>query len=179
MSVKPFGFGPSVQLGQPYPAHDRWGSFLPPRGSCSGSTKPPVSEPQATHAMICALNYARVREGLSALPVSPKLQRASRLKALDIIRCQEFAHEACGRDARAVADAVGYPHVTWGENIYAGGGPFAPARVAADGWLNSEHHRENLFRPEWTEQGVAVVVADRLKGQRDVAIWVSEFGERR
>ncbi len=129
--------------------------------------------------MICVLNYARVREGLAALPVSPLLNRSSRLKALDIIRCQQLSHEACGRDARAVADAVGYPKVTWGENIYSGPGPFMPARVAADGWLNSPHHRENLFRPQWTEQGIAVVVADQFKGQRNVAIWVSEFGERR
>jgi hypothetical protein len=24
------------------------------------------------------------------------------------------------------------------------------------GWLNSPHHRENLFRPEWRFQGIAV-----------------------
>jgi uncharacterized protein YkwD len=59
-----------------------------------------------------------------------------------------------------------------------GGGPFMPARVAADGLLNSPHHRENLFRPGWTEQRIAVVVAKRFKGESDVAIWVSEFGER-
>ena len=129
--------------------------------------------------MVCVLNFARVRDGLRALPVSAKLNRSSRLKALDIIRCQQFSHEACGKDARAVADAVGYPEVPWGENILAGSGPFMPARVAADGWLNSEHHRENLFRPQWTEQGIAVVVAPSLNGHHHVAVWVSEFGERR
>jgi uncharacterized protein YkwD len=128
--------------------------------------------------MVCVLNYARAREGLVPLPASPPLSEASRLKALDIIRCQQFSHEACGKDARADADAVGYAHFGWGENIYAGAGPFMPARVAADGWLNSEGHRENLFRQEWTEQGIAVVVARGFKGQSNVAIWVSEFGER-
>jgi uncharacterized protein YkwD len=128
--------------------------------------------------MICVLNYARMRDGLTALPVSPLLQRAARLKALDIIRCQQFSHAACGKDPHAVADEVGYPNAEWGENIYAGPGAFAAARVAADGWLNSPHHRQNLFRPEWTEQGIAVVVAKRFKRQRNVAIWVSEFGAR-
>lgn len=128
--------------------------------------------------MICVLNYARVRDGLAALPVSPLLQRSAQLKALDIVRCQDFSHAACGKDPHAVADAVGYPEVDWSENIYAGPGPFAAARVAADGWLNSPHHRENLFGSGWTEQGIAVVVAKRFKGQRDVAIWVSEFGAR-
>jgi uncharacterized protein YkwD len=54
-----------------------------------------------------------------------------------------------------------------------------PARVAADGWLNSPHHCKNLFRPQWTEQGVVVVVPPNCKGDKNVAIWVSEFGERR
>jgi uncharacterized protein YkwD len=110
------------------------------------------------------------------LPVSPLLARSAELKALDIIRCKDFSHTACGKNARAVADEVGYPQVSWGENILYGGGPFRPARVASDGWLNSEHHRENLFRPEWTEQGVALVVAKKFKGQTNVFVWVSEFG---
>lgn len=178
MSVKPVWIGPRIRIGQPYAPNDAWANFLPPQGACAGSTAKPVNESAAEQAMLCALNYARVKQGLHALPLSPRLRTASRLKALDIIRCQDFSHEACGKDARAVADEAGYPEVTWGENIYAGSGPFAPARVATDGWLNSEHHRENLFRAQWTEQGVAVVVAPTFKGQKNVAIWVSEFGGR-
>jgi uncharacterized protein YkwD len=175
-TVKPLGVGPGMQVGRPYAPHDAWTKFLPSHSACPGSTEAPVSAGVAQVSMICALNYARVRDGLAALPVSPLLQRASRLKALDIIRCQQFAHDACGRDPRAVADAVGYPQVSWGENIYAGSGPFAPPRVAADGWLNSPHHRENLFRPEWAIQGIALLHADRLESNEDVAVWVSEFG---
>jgi uncharacterized protein YkwD len=178
-TYKPLGLGPTFTSGQPYPINDAWKGFLPSPSSCAGSTSEPSATTTAERSMICVLNFARTRDGLRALPVSLELNRSSRLKALDIIRCQQFSHEACGRDARAVADAVGYPQVTWGENIYEGSGPFMPARVAADGWLNSPHHRENLFRPQWTEQGIAVVVADQFKGQRNVAIWVSEFGERR
>jgi uncharacterized protein YkwD len=177
-TLGPLGVGPGIQVGRPYPPSDSWGAFLPRASDCPGSTREP-SGPTAESSMICVLNYARMRDRLSALPVSAELQRATRLKALDIIRCQDFSHAACGKDPHAVADAVGYPRVAWGENIYMGAGPFMPARVAADGWLNSPHHRENLFRPEWTEQGIAVIVAKRFKGQRNVAIWVSEFGERR
>jgi uncharacterized protein YkwD len=72
----------------------------------------------------------------------------------------------------------GYPQVSWGENLALSPGPFAAARVAADGWLNSEHHRENLFNPDWTEQGVAIVTVPAFQGQRDVSIWVSQFGDR-
>jgi uncharacterized protein YkwD len=50
--------------------------------------------------------------------------------------------------------------------------------VAADGWLNSPHHRENLFLPNWTKQGVALVIAKHFKGASNVATWVSKFGAR-
>jgi uncharacterized protein YkwD len=175
-TLTPVGFGLIRHEPQLYPANDRWSAFLPAPETCPGSTDASASTAVAEGAMICALNYARVRDGLSALPVSPLLQQSARLKALDIIRCQDFSHAACGKDPRAVADEVGYPNVDWGENIYAGPGPFAAARVGADGWLNSPHHRENLFRPEWAEQGISVVVAEHFKGQDKVAIWVSEFG---
>jgi len=177
-TVKQFPFGPTTHLGHLYPSPDHWAAFLPRPAACPGSTSSSASAARAERAMICDLNYARMHDGLRPLPVSPLLDRSSRLKALDIIRCQEFSHAACGKDPRAVADEVGYPKVDWGENIYAGPGPFAAARLGADGWLNSPHHRENLFRSEWTEQGIAVVVAKRFRGQKNVAIWVSEFGRR-
>jgi uncharacterized protein YkwD len=173
-----WGFGPTQRVGHLYPLHDDWASFLPKPGACLGGTNPTAPPAEAEGAMICALNHARLHDGLRALPVSPLLNRSSRLKALDIIRCQQFSHSACGKDPRAVADEVGYPQVDWGENIYAGPGPFAAARVGADEWLNSPHHRENLFRAEWTEEGIAEVVAKRFRGEKDVAIWVSEFGRR-
>jgi uncharacterized protein YkwD len=177
-TLSPLGIGFRRHSSSLYPAHDRWRAFLPRPGLCAQSTNPSASTAEAQSAMICALNYARVRDGLKALPVSPLLQRSARLKALDIIRCQDFSHAACGKDPHAVATEVGYPNVDWGENLYEGGGPFGAARVGADGWLNSPHHRENLFRSEWTEQGIAVVVAKHFKGYSNVAIWVSEFGVR-
>jgi uncharacterized protein YkwD len=177
-TLKPFGVGFTRHMPPLYPAHDHWRAFLPKPGLCAQSTNVSASTATAQTAMICALNYARVRDGLKALPVSPLLQRSARLKALDIIQCKDFSHAACGKDPHAVADEVGYPNVNWGENIYAGPGPFRAARVGADRWLNSPHHRENLFRPEWTEQGISVVVAKHFKGQNNVAIWVSEFGAR-
>jgi uncharacterized protein YkwD len=47
--------------------------------------------------------------------------------------------------------------------------------AAVDGWLNSEQHRENLFRPEWRYQGIALLHTDGLREQHDVGLWVSEF----
>jgi uncharacterized protein YkwD len=161
-----------------YPAHDPWAAYLPAPDACAGSADASAAPTTAEAAMLCVLNYTRIRAGLSPLPVSPLLNRSAALKAEDIIRCGEFTHAACGKDPRAVADEVGYPPVSWGENLAMSPGPFAAARVAADGWLNSEHHRENLFDRNWTEQGIAEVVVPEFQGQHDVAIWVSEFGDR-
>jgi uncharacterized protein YkwD len=177
-TLSPLGIGFNRQGPRLYPAHDRWARFLPKPAACPGSANASATTAEAQAAMICALNYARVVDGLKALPVSPLLQRSAHLKALDIVRCQDFSHAACGKDPHAVAAEVGYPNVDWGENIYEGPGPFAAARVGADGWLNSPHHRENLFRAEWSEQGISVVIAKHFKGQNNVAIWVSEFGAR-
>ena len=154
--------------------HDPWKQFLATDAACPRGGGAAAEERQA----VCLLNYARRRAGLPELRESPLLARAARLKALDIVRCHQFAHTACGRDAHAVADDVGYPHVAWGENIYLGSGPYAPPRLAVDGWLNSRGHRENLFRREWTEQGIAVLHV-KFGTEHNVAIWVSQFGAAR
>ena len=176
VASKPFVVGPKLRMGPSRSLdlrHDPWKQFLAPGAACPLGGGAAAEKRQA----VCLLNYARRRAGLPELRESPLLARAARLKALDIVRCHQFAHTACGRDARAVADDVGYPHVAWGENIYLGSGPYAPPRLAVDGWLNSRHHRENLFRREWTEQGIAVLHV-KFGSEHDVAIWVSQFGAR-
>src|SRR4051794_27428588 len=115
-TLSPVGFGLKRHTVQLYPAHDRWAAFLPKPELCAQSTNASASTTDAQAAMICSLNFARVRDGLKALAVSPLLQRSARLKALDIIRCHDFSHAACGKNPHAVADEVGYPNVDWGEN---------------------------------------------------------------
>lgn len=176
------GAGWAARIGAPvslYPRNDQWTSYLPAPAACAESSNASAPKATAEVAMLCVLNYARGRAGLAPLPNSPLLDQSAELKASDIIRCAEFVHSACGKDPHAVADEVGYPQVSWGENLALSPGPFAAARVSADGWLNSEHHRENLLDPRWTEQGIAMIKVPEFQGQRDVAIWVSQFGERR
>ena len=106
-TLKPFGVGFTKHVPPLYPARDRWRAFLPKPGLCAQATNASASTADAQGAMICALNYARIRDGLRALPVSVLLQRSARLKALDIVRCQDFSHAACGKDPHEVADQVG------------------------------------------------------------------------
>ena len=74
--------------------------------------------------------------------------------------------------------SIGYSGV-FGENLYLATGRWRAPRVAVDAWLNSPHHRENLFGRAWREQGLAVLTGESFGGFRDVAIWVSVFGDRR
>jgi uncharacterized protein YkwD len=126
--------------------------------------------------MLCLLNWARQRRGLSPLPENPTLSVSARLKAQDINRCSDFSHEACGKRADDVARQAGYRALAFGENLYLGPLEYGRPRVAVDQWLNSDGHRENLMRDRWTEQGVALLLVRAFKGQREVAIWVSHFG---
>lgn len=181
-SYSPLPFGPTIWVGPTtplYPPHDRWKSYLASEQQCPGGEDRSAPIAAQERAELCLLNFARERAGLPPLRMSPILSAGSRLKALDIIRCQQFAHAACGKDPSANAHDAGYPmSAGWGENIYSGPLGFGAPRVAVDQWLNSPHHRMNLFNPHWTEQGIAVVVAPHLLGQPTAAVWVSEFGQR-
>jgi uncharacterized protein YkwD len=162
-----------------YPSDDPWREYLAPESACPGGEDRTAPAERQRLTMICLLNWARSRRGLPPLAENRQLDLAAALKAQDIDQCADFSHEACGKKADADARAAGYTGSVWGENIYAGPLELARPRVAVDRWLNSPHHRENLFREGWTEQGVAVRQVLSFKGQPDVAIWVSEFGERR
>ncbi len=160
-----------------YPKGDPWAGYLAPERECPGGDDlgAPVTAQAGT--MVCLVNWARIRRGLAPLPESSELALAAALKAQDIHLCSDFAHDACGKEADEDARAAGFAGSRWGENIFAGPLELGRPRVAVDRWLNSDHHRENIFREGWTEQGVAVRRVPTFKGQPDVAIWVSEFGE--
>jgi uncharacterized protein YkwD len=156
------------------PRDDPWKAFLAPENICPGrkdSSAPPVIQQQVA---ICLLNYARQRQGLPGLPELPQLSQWSTAKAADIVRCNNFAHAPCGQAADRYARAAGFTG-PFGENIFLGPQIYKTPLAAVDGWLNSDDHRANLFRPEWRYQGIALLHTDTLGGQDDVAVWVSGF----
>ena len=158
-------------------ASDPWAAYVAPASSCKAQPDAVSQE----RAMVCLLNYARAQRGLKPLEVVSQLNRSSMLKALAIARCSDFSHTPCGKPFAATFDAVGYRgsfSTAYGENIAWGGGRAGAARVVVSGWLNSPHHRENLFSRNWTEQGVALLPISRFLGNKDVQIWVSQFGAR-
>lgn len=158
-------------------AQNPWSAYLPPASACAGASDAVSQE----RSMVCLLNYARTRRGLKPLPVVYQLNRSSILKALAIVHCAQFSHTPCGKPFGATFAAVGYRgpvSTSYGENIAWGEGSAGSARVVVADWLNSPHHRENLFSPDWADQGIAVLSVANFLGSRNVRVWVSQFGAR-
>jgi uncharacterized protein YkwD len=156
---------------------DPWAAYVPPASSCAGAADAVSQE----RSMVCLLNYARGKRGLKPLWDLYPLNRSSILKALAIVRCDDFSHTPCGTPFRATFDAAGYRgpvSTSFGENIAWGSGDAGSPRAVLSSWLNSPHHRENLFSKDWAEQGVAVLTVANFMGSDNVEIWVSEFGAR-
>ena len=90
-----------------------------------------------------------------------------RRKAADILRCDEFSHEACGREFTYWIERFGYlGGGCWraGENIAWGTGSVGSVRAIFRAWLHSSGHRENILGP-FTQLGIGLRVG-KLEGNR-------------
>ena len=158
-----------------YKPDDPWRPYLADEKTCPGGQRTDLPLARQADVMICLIDWARERRGLNPLSNVTLLDRTALEKAGEIVRCRNFDHAACGGSPDADVRATGY-RGPFGENLYIAGGPFGAPRVALDGWLNSPGHRENLFRPEWRTQGIAILKLDRFGAYRDMTLWVSHFG---
>jgi uncharacterized protein YkwD len=154
-----------------------WDSLLAPEEACPGQSDPTLSAATQEQAMICMHRWARDQEGLSGLHLSKQLRSSSARKARDIRRCQDFNHDACGRDAFYWFKRVGFLRGSFGagENLELGNGEAATVRGAMSAWLNSAEHRSVLLTPSFDDVGISVV-SGQFKGYSGIAIWVAHFG---
>jgi uncharacterized protein YkwD len=134
---------------------------------------------RSTAKMRCLLNEARRQRGLRPLIHSSHLDRAARLRAAAIRRCDDFSHTPCGRSFDSAYNAAGYSVATHtvAENLAWGTGSLSTAAATLGTWLASSEHRHNLLGRSWRKVGVAVVVAPQLQGVHNAVVWVAEFGE--
>ena len=112
----------------------------------------------------------------AAPPLAPSelLQRAALEHARDMASRSSLSHAGGDGSTHAErATRAGYQWRVVGENI-AAGQPTAEQVVA--GWLRSAGHCANLMDPEFSEMGVAYVVAPQ--GDKDI-YWAQVFGAPR
>jgi uncharacterized protein YkwD len=165
----------TIHKGSLYPPNDPWKSYLASEQTCPNAERTDLPLNEQANTMTCLVNYARRQRGLSTLTPASLLNESSLKKAGKIVRCSEFAHDACGDDPAADVRAANY-YGSWGENLYLGEGRLGAPRVALDGWLNSTEHRENLFNPYWRSEGIAVTTAAKVGEYSGVTVWVNQFG---
>src|SRR5262245_21364007 len=82
--------------------------LLAPTGSCSAAGRLHAPIRVQERAMRCLTDFARVHAGLAPLASDPALNRSAGLKSRDILRCNQFDHQACGRDFSHWIDQAGY-----------------------------------------------------------------------
>jgi uncharacterized protein YkwD len=154
-----------------------WDSLLAPESACPGQSDASLPADTQEQVMVCMHRWARAQQGLSGLHVSKQLRSSSTRKARDIRRCQDFRHDACGRDAFYWFKKVGFLRGSYGagENLELGNGQAATVRGAMSAWLNSDDHRNVLLTPNYDDLGVSMV-SGQFKGYTGVAVWVAHFG---
>jgi uncharacterized protein YkwD len=104
------------------------------------------------------------------------LDRAAAHKSRDVLRCDEFSHEACGRPFTYWMSRFGYQGCLEGENLAWGTGRYATPRAVFRMWMRSPGHRENILGP-YQDTGLGLQLGT-LEGFHGSHVWTEEFGSR-
>jgi uncharacterized protein YkwD len=150
-----------------------------PAAVCPGQAVEGMSAEEQVGVMFCMTNYARSVNGLAAVSQSRPLARAAEQKSTDIVGCDEFSHEACGRPFTFWDKKYGYLKGCWkaGENIAWGTGQYSTVGSIFTAWLQSPEHHENILGP-YSEIGIGLRVGN-LEGNEEAAVWTQDFGSHK
>ncbi|MDR1611918.1 MAG: CAP domain-containing protein [Planctomycetota bacterium] len=103
-----------------------------------------------------AVNRERIRRGLLPLVRRPDLDAVAQLHARDLAAMDRLSH--ISSDGRQLERRLSGLDWVWaGENLARNKGFDHPAAEAVRGWLESPRHRENMFRPDFSQAGVAAL----------------------
>jgi uncharacterized protein YkwD len=146
---------------------------------CPNQTDPGISAEAQAEAMLCMTNFARATNGLPKLTTSRQLGHAAEQKSSDIIECDQFAHEACGRPFTYWDQRFGYLKGCWkaAENIAWGTGTYSTVRSIFTAWLESPEHHANILGP-YREIGIGLRVGV-LEENEGAAVWTQDFGSHK
>jgi uncharacterized protein YkwD len=150
-----------------------------PVETCPNQTDSGLTAAAQAEVMLCMTNFARGTDGLAPLVASRQLQHAAEQKSADIVDCDEFSHEACGRPFTFWDQRYGYLKGCWkaAENIAWGTGTYATVRSIFTAWLESPEHHANILGP-YKEIGLALRVGE-VEGNEGAAVWTQDFGSHK
>jgi uncharacterized protein YkwD len=144
--------------------------------ACPGQGNASAAAGAQEQTMLCLVNQARQQRGLDPLSAPSSLAKSAARKSADILRCDQFSHEACGREFTYWIERVGYGGCGWAENIAYGTGSFATPRSIFRGWMNSSGHRRNILGA-YDDIGIGLQVGN-LEGVGGAHVWTQQFGSR-
>lgn len=151
--------------------------LIAPSSICPGQTKVAAAAAEQERTMLCMTNYARDRSKLAPIVTARSLSKAAEHKAADLIACDEFSHEACGREFTYWMAHFGYlGSGCWGaaENIAWGTGTVGSVGAIFRAWMHSAGHRENILGA-YAQIGIGLRIGE-LEGHPGAHVWVQEFG---
>lgn len=110
-------------------------------------------------AIIASVNRRRRAAGIAVLVAEPRLARAARLHAGNMVARRELSHTITGSTTSTLVSRVmdvGYAYSAIAENIAYGDLAVEPL---VEGWAGSPAHRANMLNGAYTETGVGVARA--------------------
>lgn len=133
---------------------------------------------EARSAMACMVNYARRKRGLRKYHRRRKLDWSANRKGADILRCDAFSHNACGRNFDHWIRRSGFLRRNrgWstGENIAWGSGRLGNVRAIFKAWMRSPGHRRAILDRTYRNFGIGVA-RGRMRGLAGARVWVLHF----
>jgi len=148
--------------------------------ACPNQTNPNAPVAVQEKAMRCMVNHARASQGKPWLVTVRALDRAARRKSADILRCDQFDHEACGREFTYWMERFGYLGGgcgSAGENIAWGTGSLGSVRNIFNAWMHSSGHRANILG-DFADVGIGLRIGN-LEGTPGAHVWTQDFGSHR
>jgi uncharacterized protein YkwD len=128
-------------------------------------------------AMLCLTNKARAKYGEAPLEPVAQLAESARDKSADVLRCNLFSHEACGREFTYWMHETGYLAAEcWraGENLAWGTDEYGTVDSIFRAWMRSDTHRENILG-NYAQTGIALEVGS-LGNLSGAHVWAQHFG---
>jgi uncharacterized protein YkwD len=155
-------------------------ALIAPPSACPAQGNPKMKLATQLRAMRCMTNYARQQAGAAPLNRVLALEHAGLHKSADIVRCDEFSHEACGHEFTYWMEQFGYlggPCGRAGENIAWGSGALGSVRSIFTAWIHSAGHRANILAGTFEDFGIGLRIG-RLEGTDGAHVWTQDFGSR-
>ncbi len=119
------------------------------------AVKPVQNNREATEAFYL-VNEERLRKGMQALSRRADLDAVAYAHARDLARMNRLSHTSS--DGRQLENRLARLDWEWaGENLARNKGFDLPAAEAVKGWIASPKHYENMFRPDYSQSGMAAL----------------------